>query len=153
MLSKACNILDRLHNPASLVLQIMNRKDGTYSLIKFVFLVFVFQIYRNQAGLPVMAMQNIRFKIDNRQRFKNCFRKISKFLYIFINVVIRLVPCKIIFIINKIVSDSLHFCFKYAYILTPPAESDIKAGVKTHLRFPFLLHADIFRQNNAYIIF
>ena len=77
----------------------MYRHDRLNSAEEFSLLERIFQIYRNQTGLPVMTMDDIRAKTDNRKGRQCCFTEERKFLNVLINLSIWTISAKIKFII------------------------------------------------------
>ena len=55
---------DRLHIPDSLELKVMDRHNGFHAPEEHIALELCIQIYRNETGLPVMAVNNLRLEID-----------------------------------------------------------------------------------------
>ena len=66
-------------------------------------------------------------------------------------ITIRLISCKIEFIINEIKFDAFIFHFKNSYILLTPCKVNIKMCVILHLLLPFFWNTGILRNHNPYI--
>ena len=148
---KPGNILNGLHIPYSLKLQIVYRHNTLHIGIKRILMELALQKYRYQTCLPVMAVNNIWLESNHRQYRKCCLRKESKLLHILINIPIWLESCKVIFIINKIKMYSIVDRLKHTYILASPAKIHIKMGNISQLLPVFFLHAHILWKNHSYI--
>ena len=103
------------------------------SLIKFSLWKSFFEIYRNKSCLPVMAMNNIRLKSENRNSWKSCFTEKCKLFYIFMNPAVWFRSWKIELIVNKIKCNSIILKFKYANILWTPCQINIKMCLINHI--------------------
>ena len=112
----------------------------------------VLQINRNQTCLPVMAMHNIRLIAYHRKDGKLCLGKECKFLHIFMDITIRSVSCKIVFIVNEIKPDLIMHHFEDTDVLTSLCHIHIKAGDKVHLFLPFRLDTPIVRNDHPHLI-
>ena len=130
MCRKSCDIHNLLNSPASLKLQIMNRKYGFDSRIKIIISKYRMQKHRNKSCLPVIAMDNIRGKINIRQTSKYCLGKICKLFHIFIDIVVWRFSCKIKFIVHKIKVNTMIFRLENSNILPAPVQIYIKMAQK-----------------------
>src|SRR5699024_9505545 len=97
----------RLDIPDTLETEIMNRHDRLDAPEERIGRKLCLQIYRDQTGLPVMTVNNIRFKIYNRKNRQNCLTEENVFLYVCSGICVRLLSAKIIQIVNKIIGDAV----------------------------------------------
>ena len=64
---KSGDILYGLHIPHTLEFQVVDRHDRFHVAEELALVELVLQKYRDQTGLPVVAVYDIRFKSDQRQ--------------------------------------------------------------------------------------
>ena len=66
VVGKAGNALNRLAVPDALEFQVVDRHDGFDSPIEFICLETLVQVNRNETGLPVVAVDEVRAETDGR---------------------------------------------------------------------------------------
>ena len=111
------------------------------------------QINGNKAGLPVMAVDQIRSEINHRQDGKGCLGKESKFLDFKERIItVGFKPVKVEFIIDEVIFYPADFRFHDPHILILPMEIHIEMRFIGEPVFHLLGHAYILRQDHPYII-
>ena len=90
-------------------------------------------MYRNQSGLPVMAVNHIGLKADHRERRQRSLGEKRELLQVPIPVPIRLGPVKIALIVDKVKGDSLVDLLQYPHIPVLPQIVHIKMIQISHI--------------------
>ena len=67
IIRKSCDSLNSLYIPYTLEFQVVDRHDRFHVAEELALVELVLQKYRDQTGLPVVAVYDIRFKSDQRQ--------------------------------------------------------------------------------------
>ena len=97
----------------------MNSKHCFYSVISLLIFIINIIIYRNKRCLPVIAVYNIRCKINIPYHFKHgSVEKYETFTVIVESI--KTVSHVIIFIINKIICNIILYCGKNTAVLLSP---------------------------------
>ncbi|MNI75025.1 hypothetical protein D3C73_1311480 [compost metagenome] len=112
--------------------------------------VMGFEQQRNDGGMPVMAVQHIRLKIDGRQAFQHRTVIEGETLPV-VHIAINAVTAKVVFIIdeidgNTVVHDSLDTA-----ILVAPADRHVDHSNMLHFRGVLCGNSFVFGQNHPYI--
>ena len=131
----------------------MDRHNRLNIPIKIIIIKNIFQIYRNQTGLPVMTMDNIRMEANCRETGKRCFTKERKLFQIPKTAFISLISGKIVFIIHKIKGYAVQLHLQNTYILVLPSQIHIKMGAVLHLLFKMIRYNAVFGNDHPYIKF
>ena len=113
----------------------------------------IVKINRNQASLPVVAVDDVRAEINHRQCAQDCLREEGELLNIRIHISVGSKSIKIVLIIYEIECDSLIFVCQYAHILLPPVQIHVEMRMVGKFFFPFFLHAHVFRQHHTDVVF
>ncbi|MPN58215.1 hypothetical protein SDC9_205918 [bioreactor metagenome] len=100
--------------------------------------------------MPVMAMDNVRFKINPGQTFQHCLGKIGIALGIVI-MTVQPRPFKIVFIVYKVKGHALIVQFFNAAVLLPPTKRNSQLGLWCHLFFENSGNFVILGQHYPYI--
>ena len=149
ILRQSGNITNGFGIPFPLEFQIMYRDYRFHSAEKLSLTESLLHINRNQTGLPVMTMNHIRLKTDYRKSGKNRFGKICISLYFPDGrITVNLGPAKIVFIINKVIMNTVHFRLQDSHINPFPVEIHVEMIDILHLILHFLLHTGVLRNDN-----
>ena len=140
IIRKAYNVLHRLHIPDALELQVMDRHDGLYAAVEIIVLEIRVQIHRDEACLPVMAVDDIRPEIDGRKDRKRRFAEKCKPSQVPGHAAIRLVTGEIVLVVDEVEMHSFVLQFKNADIAAVPVKIHIKIGFVLKHILPFLRH-------------
>ena len=128
----------------------MYRHNSLDASVEVTSLESLFQIYRNQPGLPIVAVNQIRSEINHRQDRQGCFTEKSILLYLKQCIIaVRLESTEEAFVIDKIVFHTFHFGFHDSHIFFLPVEIHIKMCLIRELILHLLLHTGIFRKNHS----
>ena len=150
---KPCHALNILHIPAPLKLQVVNRHHSLDAAEEFIVLKPFLQIHRNQSGLPVVAVNQIRAEIQNRERGEHSLAEIPEPLNLPSGIIrIRAEACEIILIIDEVVGDPVDLSLEQPDILILPVVIHVEVGDVLQLVLHLLLHAGVLWQNDTNII-
>ena len=111
------------------------------------------QIDRDQTGLPVVAVDNIRDPVQIIERCQRRFPEEAVFRNILDQIGIRIAPVEEFIIIDEIVDNAVHLHFHDADVKRSPVSTKIH-GERTailHLLLVFIRNAFVFRQDHFYI--
>ena len=106
----------------------MDRHNRFDSTVEITSLETFFQIYRDQSGLPVVAVNNVRSEIDHRKNRQCRFGEECKFFQISRHAVVWFVPTEMFFVIDKIELDSFIFQLEDSYVLLSPVQIHVEIG-------------------------
>ena len=146
---KTNDILHGLDIPYALEFQVMDRHDGLDSAIELIGLECVIQINRNEACLPVMAVDDVRTEFNRRKNRKSSFAEECKASDIIRHACIRLVAGEEILIIDKIEVDAVQFALHDAYIVAVPVKIHVEMCLVLQHVFALLVHERIHRQDDS----
>ena len=107
------NIVDREH-----------RLD-TVELIQMA--VIEIEINRGQCRLPVIAVDNIRFKIGVEQHLKDCAGEEGEALTVIVETV-KAAALEIVFVVDKVEGDAIAFSLEQSAVLAAPANGNAEIG-------------------------
>ena len=114
----------------------MNCHNGFDTLIKFTLRKPLLEVHRNDSGLPVMTVDNLRPKTDYGQYGQCRLREKYKLCnFADMIVTIRLKTTEHFFIVNKIICDSVILCLQHTYILVLTHEIHIEMRSILHQGF------------------
>ena len=110
---------------------------------------FCLQVNRNQAGLPVVTVNDIRSEIDDRKHGKHCLVKENKLLNIVPVVAVGIEALKIFQIVDEIVGNSLILIFHDSHILLSHHRAASHLKMADILKFIPILRRDtgVIRKN------
>ena len=149
---KSGDIPHRLYIPHTLELEVVDRDNGLHIAEKIALMELVLEQYRNQTGLPVMTVYNIRTESDQRKCRKRSLGEECKLLDILIDISVRLRSCKIIFIVNEIKLYTVILHFQHSDVLGTPGKIHIEMSHIIHLALPLFTHTEILWKNYPNII-
>ena len=127
----------------------MDRHDSLDSAIEFIGLECVIQINRNEACLPVMAVDDVWAEFNRRQNRKSSFAEECKTSDIIRHTCIRLVAGEEILIIDEVEVDTVQFALHDAYIVAVPVKIHVEMCLVLQHVFPFLVHERVHRQDDS----
>ena len=107
---------------------------------------------RDQASLPVVAVEHIGNKVDLRQRFQHGAAEERIALALVAAHAINVVAAEILLVVHEIEGDIIVDEFLDAHILAPPAEVHIEEHHVLHLAAPLLVDGLIQGQNDAHVL-
>lgn len=113
---QTCDPSDMADIPGPLETDVVDRHDRPNALEERVSLEHRVQVDGNQCGLPVMAVDDIRPEIDQRQAGKNRLGEKREPFQILEHVVVRDKPAEISFIVDEIIGDSVKHEFMHTDI-------------------------------------
>ena len=142
------HIVEQLHAVLALILDIVNGNQGLNATIPVVVGIEQTIVNRNQSGLPVVGMNQIRFEIQIRQHFQRRTGQECKTLCVII-VAIQTRTLEVILVVDQIVNHAANLCLEHTAILTAPGYRDREAGDKTHIFSQFLRNILIERHHNT----
>ena len=125
--------------------------DGEHRLNAAVFLnlpIENVEVYRRHGGLPVIAVQDVRFKIDILDHFADRFREEREPLRVVIEPIDAAVALEIILIVDEVIFDAVITGLKHAAVLVAPAKRHIKIAKELHLFAPFRFNRAVERHNH-----
>ena len=105
-------------------------------------------IKRHERRLPVVAVDNIRLKVEVRQHFKHGTGEKRKALGIVV-MAVKPMALKIILVVNQVINHVARVCFKHTAVLPAPCHRNGKARDELHVFTQFLRDILIQRKNDA----
>ena len=128
----------------------MDRHDGFDPAEEIISLKTLMKIYRNQSGLPVMAVNDIRSETKQGHSRKRRLREEGKFLDILIDIAaVRLKSVKVRFVVDKIINHAVNNCLQNANVFIFPIKVHIKMGLVLHGIPQILGNAGILGQHHS----
>ena len=150
---KARDVLHILDVPLALELQIVDGHDRLHPAVKVAAREALMQIHGNQGCLPVMAVNQIRAKTDHGQDGQRRFGEERKFLDLEQHVVaIGFKAVEIVFVIDKVIFDSVVFRFQDSHILVLPVELHVKVVTVMEHILLVLVHAVVLGQDHPHVV-
>ena len=129
----------------------MYRHDRLDTMVEWVIIEAVLNIYRDQSCLPVMAVDDIRTEIQRRHCRQCCFTEKCKLLNILENIAIWMKSCEIELIIDKIEGDPFIYIFKNSDITALSQVIHIKMIYISKIAQKFILDTEILRDHDPHI--
>ena len=135
----------------SLELQIVNGEHGLDVLIQRQRRVLRLQKHGNQAGLPVVAVQNVGHKVDLGNRFQHGLAEIGKPLALVLAASIDIVAAEVLLVVHEIINHAVALQLFNAHILAAPAKVDIEIQNVLQLLAHARVDGAVQRQNHAHV--
>ena len=109
--------------------------------------------YRQYAGLPIVAMDDIGVEVNDRQDRQCGLGEIAKLLDIPVNITVGLGVGEIVLIIDKVVGNAIQLVGHNADIdIAQPAEIHIEMMYILELIAVFFRNARVIRQYDAHVV-
>ena len=131
----------------------MNGHDGLDAAEELVVLEAVVKHNRNQTGLPVMAVNDIRAEIKCRQCREDRLAEEGEFFDVLVDVAVRMVAREVELVVHEVEPHALVLQLKQSDVLASPGEIHRKVGDKLHLLLVLLRNRHILGQNDAHVKF
>ena len=125
----------------ALIFQIVDRVNVFHPLKVGILHEIFFQVGAQQAGMPVVGMNHVRFEIDVMQHGQRRFGKIGKPFRIIV-VAVQFISFKIVFIVNEIHGDAVLHQLFHTQILVAPGQ--VHRSFKHGFHYVFIFFADTF---------
>ena len=116
----------------------MNGHNAFYPLIEGVAGKFGLQVDRNEAGMPVVAVDDVRPEAQRRQYAQNGFAEETEFLDIVVVIGVRVTAAEILFIIDEIVDDAVADKLFHADVTVTAVEKRLEIADRSHFIPVFL---------------
>ena len=147
-LRDAEHVFDQFFAIFPLVLDVMDGDNRLDATVPLVVRIEDAVIDRHKGGLPIVAMDDVRLKVDIGQHLQCSAREECKALRVVI-VAVKPLALKIILIVDQIVNHATGPCLEYTAILTPPCHRHGQAGDKAHVVAQLLRDLFIQRHHDA----
>ena len=145
-------ILDGVDGEQALVLQIVDGVDRLHVLEQLQLLVLQLVQHRDQAGLPVVAVQHVRDEVDLCQGLHDRAAEEREALALVAAHAVDVVPAEVLLVIDEIVGDAGVLQALDAHVLPPPAEVDVEVQHMLHLRTPLRADGLVQGQYDAHVL-
>ena len=150
---KSGDILDILHIPLALELQVVDRHDSLDSLIELIVRKSLLEIYGNKSGLPVVAVDQVGAESDRLKGRQASLGEICKSGDLKERIIrVRFICREESLVVDEVESDPVLHGLEYAHILALPVVVHVEVGDIFHLILDLLLHAGILRNHDSDII-
>ena len=130
----------------------MNGVDRADVLVQLKLLVLRLEQDRDQAGLPVVAVQHIGDEVDLHQRFQHGAAEEREPLALVAAGAVDVVAAEILLVVHEIEGDAGIIQLFNAHVLAAPAEVDVEVEHMLHLRTPFLADGLVQGQDDANVL-
>ena len=129
----------------------MDGKDGLDVFVQLELAVLYIEHGRDQAGLPVVAMQHIRHKVNQRQAFEHRTAEIGEPLALVRAIAIDIVAAEILLVVDEVEGNPVVDELFNAHVLPAPAEVDVEKQHMFHLLAPFGFDGGVHGQHHAHV--
>ena len=145
-------ILHHVDGEEALILEVVNGVDGADVLVVLEVLVLSLQQDRDQARLPVVAVDHVGDEVDLRQRFQHGPAEVGEALALVTAHAVDIIASEILLVIHEIEGDAGIDQLHDAHVLAAPAEIDIEIEHVLHLIAPALVNGLVQGQDDANIL-
>ena len=135
----------------TLILDVVDGEHGFDVLIESIVTVEFIQVNRSHCGLPVVAVENINFKVDVFDQFHSSFGVECKTFRIIV-VAVETVSLEVVFVVQEVVGHAVIVCGVNTAVLISPSQSHVEIAEEFHFFAPFFFDVAVERQNNAAVM-
>ena len=140
--------------PDALELQVMDGHDCADAAIERVVLEHLVQINRDQCGLPVMAVDDIRTEADERQHRQHSLGEEAELLDIPQDIAVQLFAVEEMLVVDIIIADTVQLACHNADIeIAQPAQIHIEISDIRKATAILLRDTGIVRNDDTHIVF
>ena len=129
---QAGNAAHDLRVEKSLELQIMHGHDGLDPLIKGIAGKFSLQIDRDETGVPVIAVDDIRPEAERRQYAQDGLAEKAEFFDVIVIISIRIAAAEIFFVVDEVINDAVPDEFLDTDVPVAPVEKRLEIADRLH---------------------
>ena len=149
VIAQTQGILNRFDGEDALILQVVDGENRLHVLVEFEVAVLDFEQRGNHAGLPVVAVDDIRLEAEMRKGINHRTGEVAKALVLIAAETIDIGTAEIILIVDKVESDPLILKRADATVLLAPAEDYLEFTFELHLSPVFRRDGGVQRKNHA----
>ena len=150
--AQAQRILHGLDREHALILQVVDGVHGLHVLIEREVRVLDLEQRRDHAGLPVVAVHDVRAEVKVHQRVDDRAGEEAEALVLVAAEAVDVGAAKVVVVVHKVERDALIHEGLDAAVLLAPAQLHLKLTLELHILGVFLRDGGVERQDDAHVV-